>query len=120
LSSNNEFDQAGPRPALVVRPRRRRQVAAEDGRAAGGVGDHEPVAEQLGEQPALRTPRAVIHTDYQDPVQVRRAFKFLLRPTAHQTVALTACVEDHRQLYNAALQERRDAYRMIAMTSDSA
>jgi len=47
---------------------------------------------------------------------VRRSYKFQLRPTAHQSVALAACVEDHRQLYNAALQERRDAYRMCGHT----
>lgn len=29
---------------------------------------------------------------------------------------LAACLEDHRQLYNAALQERRDAYRKRAVT----
>lgn len=40
-----------------------------------------------------------------------RAYKFLLRPTARQSAALAACVEDHRQLYNAALAERREAYR---------
>jgi putative transposase len=33
---------------------------------------------------------------------------FRLRPTARQHVALTACVDAHRELYNAALQERRD------------
>jgi putative transposase len=33
-----------------------------------------------------------------------------LRPTARQHVALAACVEAHRELYNAALLERRDAY----------
>ncbi len=38
---------------------------------------------------------------------MRRTFKFQLRPTGHQAQALAACVEDHRQLYNAALQERR-------------
>jgi putative transposase len=43
---------------------------------------------------------------------VRRSFKFLLRPTSQQAAVLGACLEDHRQLYNAALQERRDAYRM--------
>ncbi|MEV0898496.1 transposase [Actinoplanes sp. NPDC049802] len=42
---------------------------------------------------------------------MRRAYKFLLRPTVGQQAALTACLDDHRQLYNAALQERRDAYR---------
>ncbi|GAA3417125.1 hypothetical protein GCM10018952_47930 [Streptosporangium vulgare] len=41
---------------------------------------------------------------------VRRSFKFLLRPTARQSVALTACLDDHRALYNAALEHRRTAY----------
>jgi putative transposase len=34
-----------------------------------------------------------------------------MRPTKRQHVALTTCVEAHRELYNAALQERRDAWR---------
>ena len=42
---------------------------------------------------------------------MRRAYKFRLRPTARQHVALAACVDAHRELYNAALQERRDAWR---------
>jgi putative transposase len=41
---------------------------------------------------------------------MRRAYVFRLRPTARQHAALTACVESHRELYNAALQERRDAW----------
>jgi putative transposase len=41
---------------------------------------------------------------------VRRAYVFRLRPTARQHIALAACVEAHRELYNAALQERRDAW----------
>ena len=41
-----------------------------------------------------------------------RAYKFLLRPTSKQADALVACLEDHRQLYNAALEERREAWRM--------
>ena len=41
---------------------------------------------------------------------VRRAYVFRLRPTARQHTALAACVEAHRELYNAALQERRDAW----------
>ncbi|MGH3532842.1 MAG: RNA-guided endonuclease InsQ/TnpB family protein, partial [Mycobacterium sp.] len=40
----------------------------------------------------------------------RRAYVFRLRPTARQHVALAACVESHRELYNAALQERRDGW----------
>jgi putative transposase len=42
---------------------------------------------------------------------VRRAYKFLLRPTRKQEAALSACLEDTRQLYNAALEERREAWR---------
>ncbi|MEO3888411.1 transposase [Nonomuraea sp. B5E05] len=41
---------------------------------------------------------------------VRRSFRFLLRPTARQAAALAACLEDHRTLYNAALEHRRTAY----------
>ncbi|HLU73642.1 MAG TPA: transposase [Nonomuraea sp.] len=41
---------------------------------------------------------------------MRRSFKFLLRPTVKQAAALAACLEDHRQLYNAALEHRRTAY----------
>ncbi|MGC5014727.1 RNA-guided endonuclease InsQ/TnpB family protein [Streptosporangium sp. DT93] len=47
---------------------------------------------------------------------VRRSFKFLLRPTAHQVIALTACLDDHRALYNAALEHRRTAYRMAGVS----
>lgn len=41
-----------------------------------------------------------------------RSYKFLLRPTSRQVSALEACLEDTRQLYNAALEERREAWRM--------
>ncbi|MCO5968575.1 transposase [Actinoallomurus sp. WRP6H-15] len=47
---------------------------------------------------------------------MRRSFKFLLRPTARQAGSLAACLEDHRQLYNAALEHRRTAYRKAAIT----
>ena len=43
---------------------------------------------------------------------VRRSYKFPLRPTRRQEAALGACLEDTRQLYNAALEERREAWRM--------
>jgi putative transposase len=36
----------------------------------------------------------------------------LLRPTKQQEAALAECLEDTRQLYNAALEERREAWRM--------
>ena len=42
--------------------------------------------------------------------RVRCAYVFRLRPTACQHVALAACVDAHRELYNAALQERRDGW----------
>ncbi len=41
---------------------------------------------------------------------MRRAYVLRLRPTARQHVALAACVESHRELYNAALQELRDGW----------
>jgi putative transposase len=44
--------------------------------------------------------------------RLRRSYKFLLRPTSKQVAALEACLEDTRQLYNAALEERREAWRM--------
>ncbi len=46
-----------------------------------------------------------------------RAYKFLLRPTARQAVALGEMLRDHCSLYNGALQERRDAYRHGSKTS---
>jgi putative transposase len=41
---------------------------------------------------------------------MRWSYVFRLRPTAPQHVALAACLESHREPYNAALQERRDAW----------
>ena len=41
---------------------------------------------------------------------MRRAYVFRLRPTARQHVALAQCLDAHRELYNAALQERRDGW----------
>ncbi|HTF59725.1 MAG TPA: transposase, partial [Actinomycetes bacterium] len=43
---------------------------------------------------------------------MRRAYRFQLRPTTRQHVALERCLASHRELYNAALQERRDAWRL--------
>ncbi|WP_319019026.1 RNA-guided endonuclease InsQ/TnpB family protein [Microbispora sitophila] len=42
---------------------------------------------------------------------MRRSFKFLPRPTRRHAAALTQCLHDHRELYNAALEHRRTAYR---------
>jgi putative transposase len=41
---------------------------------------------------------------------MRRAYVFRVLPTARQHLALAACAESHRELYNAALQERRNAW----------
>ncbi|MFI0780779.1 RNA-guided endonuclease InsQ/TnpB family protein [Streptomyces sp. NPDC021212] len=48
---------------------------------------------------------------------MRRAYKFLLRPTVRQAQALDEMLRDHCSLYNGALQERRDAYRHTSKTS---
>ncbi|MEV0201313.1 helix-turn-helix domain-containing protein [Nonomuraea sp. NPDC050691] len=47
---------------------------------------------------------------------MRRSVKFLLRPTVKQAAALTQCLEDHRQLYNAALEHRRTAHGKAGVT----
>ncbi|MEV0401831.1 transposase [Actinoallomurus sp. NPDC050550] len=47
---------------------------------------------------------------------MRRSYKFLLRPTRHQQIAFAACLRDHRQLYNAALEHRCTAYRKAGVT----
>jgi putative transposase len=64
-----------------------------------GVGSTEPGLEPT---PTIATRSESVH----------RAYKFLLRPTGNQVAALEACLEDTRQLYNAALEERREAWRM--------
>src|SRR6266851_716431 len=43
----------------------------------------------------------------------KQAYTFRLYPTRKQAQALTWTVDRCRELYNAALQERRDAYRMV-------
>ncbi|MGW2559409.1 RNA-guided endonuclease InsQ/TnpB family protein [Streptomyces sp. NPDC001514] len=45
-----------------------------------------------------------------------RAYKFLMRPTVGQQIALGEMLRDHCSLYNGALQERRDAYRHVSRT----
>ncbi|MDQ0765567.1 transposase [Streptomyces canus] len=46
-----------------------------------------------------------------------RAYKFLMRPTAGQQGMLVSMLRDHCTLYNAALQERRDAWRHASSTT---
>jgi putative transposase len=43
---------------------------------------------------------------------VRRAYKFRIYPTAGQASRAALCLRDHQRLYNAALEERREAWRM--------
>jgi putative transposase len=43
---------------------------------------------------------------------VRRAYKFRAYPTTGQTSRAGQCLRDHQRLYNAALEERREAWRM--------
>ena len=43
---------------------------------------------------------------------MRRAYKFRVYPTAGQAGRLALCLRDHQRLYNAALEERREAWRM--------
>ncbi|MFC4061331.1 helix-turn-helix domain-containing protein, partial [Planomonospora corallina] len=47
---------------------------------------------------------------------MRRSYTFLLRPMSKQAAALAACLEDHRALYNAALEHRRTAYRKAGVS----
>ena len=42
---------------------------------------------------------------------MRKTYKYRLYPTMAQTTALDAQLGEACRLYNAALQERRDAYR---------
>jgi putative transposase len=44
---------------------------------------------------------------------VKKAFKYRLSPTRKQAQALQWTLDRCRELYNASLQERRDAYRMV-------
>jgi putative transposase len=43
---------------------------------------------------------------------VRRSYKFRIYPTAGQACRAAQCLRDHQRLYNAALEERREAWRM--------
>ena len=47
---------------------------------------------------------------------MRRTYVYRLYPTSPQRDRLTAMLKDHCELYNAALQERRDAYRKAGVT----
>jgi putative transposase len=52
------------------------------------------------------------HAQSDDGCAVRRAYKFRAYPTCPQEGRAVRLLRDHCDLYNAALQERRDAWRM--------
>jgi putative transposase len=67
--------------------------------------------------PALRQqPGTVTNTDDLDPVQVKRAYKFRAYPTRPQEARAVRLLRDHCDLYNAALAERREAWRMAKVS----
>jgi len=47
---------------------------------------------------------------------MRRSYKFLIRPTVKQAATLVSMLEDHRELYDAALEHRRTAYQRAGVT----
>ena len=47
---------------------------------------------------------------------MKKTFRYRLYPTRHQSAALDAQLEEARLLYNAALQERRDAYQTCGIS----
>jgi putative transposase len=42
---------------------------------------------------------------------VRRAYKFRIYPTSGQASRMALCLRDHQRMYNAALEERREAWK---------
>jgi putative transposase len=60
--------------------------------------------------------RTVTHPNDMDPVQVKRAYKFRAYPTHPQEGRAVRLLRDHCELYNAALAERREAWRMCRVS----
>jgi hypothetical protein len=54
---------------------------------------------------------AATHTDYSGRVQMKRAYKFRACPTRPQEGRAVHLLADHCDLYNAAMGERREAWR---------
>jgi putative transposase len=50
---------------------------------------------------------------------MKRSYKFRLRPTSPQHTRLSECLESHRSLYNAALEERRESWEWWKQRRDS-
>jgi putative transposase len=79
------------------------QAVARRASSAGEPGDDLPL-HRRGEHPSGRG--AVI----------KRAYKFRAYPTCRQEQRAKAMLDAHRQLYNAALEERREAWRRAGLT----
>jgi putative transposase len=47
---------------------------------------------------------------------VRRAFKFRVYPASGQASRAAQCLRDHQRMYNAALEERREARKRRKVT----
>ena len=47
-----------------------------------------------------------------ESTSVKKAFKYRLYPTCKQTATLQFTLDRNRELYNTALTERKEAYRM--------
>jgi putative transposase len=54
----------------------------------------------------------VTHTDREDRMPARRSYVFRAYPTRPQEGRAVKLLRDHCDLYNAALEERREAWRM--------
>jgi putative transposase len=59
----------------------------------------------------LQVRRPMTYTHSRDPAQVKRTYKLRAYPTRPQESRAAKLLRDHCDLYNAALQERRDAWR---------
>src|SRR5215471_17559695 len=55
-----------------------------------------------------------------EPLTVRKTYKYKLQPTAEQEGTMAFVLRRCRELYNAALEERRDAWRMCAVSITAA
>jgi predicted secreted protein len=67
----------------------------------------------VGMQPARRQQTLGLSPDRTPgPVLVKRAYKFRAYPTRPQPARAARLLGDHCDLYNAALEERREAWRM--------
>jgi putative transposase len=91
-----------------------RFVTCEYGRALvpSHIGRGAVAGFALGVAPKVSAPKSTMlhRMSVQRGGAVRRSYVFRLRPTARQQITLAACMTSHRELYNAALQERRDAW----------